>query len=83
FVTDSLRVYPVTFAASGDEELGSPLSDTAYTVTSQTAAGKNGFKLQFLKDVSSAYKIVYKTKASSPVLNNGPITNTVTSGSGG
>ncbi|MDR6885162.1 LPXTG-motif cell wall-anchored protein [Bacillus sp. 3255] len=81
-VAGSMQVYPVTLSASGSEVLGSPLSDAEYTVTPQTAAGKKGFKLQFLHDISQAYKIVYKTKSSNPVLDNGSVTNTVTSGGG-
>ncbi|WP_238655052.1 SpaA isopeptide-forming pilin-related protein [Paenibacillus piscarius] len=44
---------PVAEGAGGDYTLSSPLTD-------QT--GKTGFKLQFNKDINSAYKIVYKTK---------------------
>lgn len=81
-VAGSMQVYPVTLSGSGDEVLGSPLSDAKYTVTPQTATDKKGFKLQFLDDITQAYKIVYKTKATEPVLNNGTVTNTVTSGGG-
>lgn len=80
-VAGSLHIYPVTFNSSGNETLGSELPSGEYTVTTETAAGKKGFKIQFKNDISSAYKITYQTKASNPVPENAIITNTVTSGS--
>lgn len=82
-VAGSLHIYPVTFNSSGNETLGSELTSGEYTVTTEAAAGKKGFKLQFNHNISSAYKITYQTKASNPVMNNAIITNSVTSGSGG
>lgn len=82
-VPSSMQVFPVTLSASGTETLGSELPAAAYTITPQTAAGKKGFKLHFTNDISQAHKILYKTKASSPVLIDGSVTNTVTSGNGG
>ncbi|KQX57752.1 hypothetical protein ASD40_32345 [Paenibacillus sp. Root444D2] len=81
-VAGSLHIYPVTFNPSGNETLGSELPSGEYTITTEAAAGKKGFKLQFNHNISSAYKINYQTKASSPVLKNMIITNSVTSGSG-
>ncbi|NOU87550.1 LPXTG cell wall anchor domain-containing protein [Paenibacillus sp. LMG 31460] len=80
-VAGSLHVYPVTFNSSGNETLGIELPSGEYTVTTEVAAGKKGFKLQFNHNISSAYKITYQTKASNPVMNIAIITNTVTSGS--
>ncbi|WP_161407608.1 LPXTG cell wall anchor domain-containing protein [Paenibacillus silvestris] len=81
-VSDSMHVYPVTFNSSGDETLGVELPATEYTLTTLSQPSKNGFKLEFNHDITSAYKIIYKTKASSPVINNATISNQVTSGSG-
>ncbi|MBA2940985.1 collagen binding domain-containing protein [Paenibacillus sp. CGMCC 1.16610] len=81
-IAESFQIFPVTFNGVGGEVLGSLVPSTEYTLTPQTAEGKKGFKLQFLHDISTAYKVIYKTKASKPVLDNSSVTNTVTSGGG-
>ncbi|MGF9913639.1 SpaA isopeptide-forming pilin-related protein [Paenibacillus ehimensis] len=81
-VAGSLHVYPVTIDSNGSEKLGAELPAASYKVTPETATGSSGFKLQFLQDISSAYKIKYQTKAKQRVIDGAKITNKVTSGSG-
>ncbi|MFC0212739.1 collagen binding domain-containing protein [Paenibacillus chartarius] len=81
-VNGSLKVYPVTLDQNGNETLGSELQASDYTVVPETATGKTGFKLQFAQDITSAYKVEYRTQSVSRVLDNARITNDVTSGSG-
>ncbi|WP_127460517.1 collagen binding domain-containing protein [Paenibacillus elgii] len=81
-VAGSLHVYQVTIDSKGSEILGAELPAASYKVTPETAAKSNGFKLQFLQDISSAYKIKYQTKANNRVFDGTKITNKVTSGSG-
>ncbi|MCP3774157.1 SpaA isopeptide-forming pilin-related protein, partial [Paenibacillus sp. MZ04-78.2] len=81
-VADSLQVHQVTIDANGGDTLGAELPAASYKVTPEAAAGRNGFKLQFLQDISSAYKIKYQTKAKQRVIDWAKITNKVTSGSG-
>ncbi|GMX61735.1 hypothetical protein Elgi_15390 [Paenibacillus elgii] len=81
-VAGSLHVYQVTIDSKGSEILGAELPAASYKVTPETATKSNGFKLQFLQDISSAYKIKYQTKANHRVIDWAKITNKVTSGSG-
>ncbi|MBP1967232.1 LPXTG cell wall anchor domain-containing protein [Paenibacillus aceris] len=81
-VPGSLKVFPVTFNSAGGEVLGSELPASEYTLTPLEAQAKKGFKLLFNNDISSAYTIIYQTKANTPVIDNATITNQVTSGSG-
>lgn len=81
-VPGSIRVYPVTLNQAGAETLGAELPASQYTVDPATASSKNGFKLQFAGPVSSAYKISYQTQAVGRVVDNGSVTNEVTSGGG-
>ncbi|GFZ99581.1 hypothetical protein GCM10008018_52270 [Paenibacillus marchantiophytorum] len=81
-VSGSMHIYPVTLNPTGGETLGNELPSASYTVTPEAAAGKKGFKLQFNSSISSAYKIVYTTKAINRVFDNVTITNRVISGSG-
>jgi LPXTG-motif cell wall-anchored protein len=77
-IEGSLAVYPVTFDASGTASKGPALvADTDYTVAAAAGANQKGFKLQFKKDISSAYRIEYQTKSADRVLSNTTITNTV------
>ncbi|CAG7648553.1 collagen binding domain-containing protein [Paenibacillus allorhizosphaerae] len=79
-VPGSLAVYPMALDSSGKETAGSPLTaGVDYNWLPAAGAGKKGFTLSFTRDVTSAYKIVYKTKATDRVYENGKITNTVTS----
>lgn len=81
-VPGSLKVFPVTFNSAGGEVLGSEVPNSEYTLTPLEVQAKNGFKLQFNNDISSAYTIIYQTRANTPVIDNETITNQVTSGSG-
>ena len=83
-IPSSIKVYPVTLDNSGAESLGSALPVSDYTVTAVPAPplGKTGFKLQFNNAISTAYKLVYQTKAISRVEGPATISNTVTSGLG-
>ncbi|MFE4569648.1 collagen binding domain-containing protein [Paenibacillus chitinolyticus] len=81
-VANSVKVYPVTLDNAGNESVGSEISAGDYTVTSASAAGKNGFKLQFNQPVTGAYKITYQTKTADRVIADGTVNNKVTSGSG-
>ncbi|WP_410514754.1 collagen binding domain-containing protein [Paenibacillus sp. BR2-3] len=77
-VEGSLAVYPVTLAASGAPTKGAALAaGTDYTVEAAAGVNQKGFKLHFKKDISSAYRIEYQTKAVDRVLSNATITNTV------
>ncbi|OZI12636.1 hypothetical protein CEW92_05640 [Bacillaceae bacterium SAS-127] len=84
FFTDShklngeIKVYKVTLDANGKE--ASPELVSNYTKTDPTdmEAGKNGFKLQFNEDISSAYKIVYQTVTTKQVFDSETIINKVT-----
>ncbi|MGO4270789.1 collagen binding domain-containing protein, partial [Paenibacillus sp. TAF58] len=83
-VPSSIKVYPVTLDNNGAETLGSALPVSDYTVTAHPAppSGKTGFKLQFNNAISTAYKLVYQTKAINRVEGPATISNTVTSGLG-
>ncbi|MEY9094233.1 collagen binding domain-containing protein [Paenibacillus sp. RC84] len=81
-VANSVKVYPVTLDNAGNETVGGEIPAGDYTVTSASAAGKNGFKLQFNQPVSTAYKVAYQTKTADRVIADGTIANKVTSGSG-
>ncbi|MCE3201995.1 LPXTG cell wall anchor domain-containing protein [Paenibacillus sonchi] len=77
-VPGSVKVYPVTLNSSGTAVKGTALSENVdYTVTEATGQGKKGFKLEFLHDISSAFRIEYKTKSADRVLTDTTITNTV------
>lgn len=75
----SLKVYPVTLDSSGAATKGIALTENVdYTISGAEDAGKNGFRLQFTNDISSSYRIEYKTKASERVFSDTTITNSVT-----
>lgn len=77
-VPGSVKIYPVTLNASGTAIKGTPLVENVdYTVTDVTHDDKKGFKLEFLNDISSAFRIEYKTKSADRVLTDTTITNTV------
>ncbi len=78
-VKDSFEVREITLNENG-KEVGKGEVVTNYTVIPRQQNGKNGFHLQFNEDISSAYKIVYKTKASERVFDGEEIINTVNSG---
>ncbi|WP_203363591.1 SpaA isopeptide-forming pilin-related protein [Bacillus sp. REN10] len=73
----TFEVYKVTLDANGEEASSELVSN--YTKTDQTADGKNGFKLQFNQDISSAYKIVYQTVTTKQVFDGETVINTVKS----
>ncbi|AKG37753.1 hypothetical protein VK70_13515 [Paenibacillus durus ATCC 35681] len=80
-VADSVKVYNVSVDSDGKATVGSQLAEgTDYTVTPASAAGKTGFKLQFLRDVNTPYFIEYKTKNKGRLFDSKRIYNTVTSG---
>ncbi|OKP71820.1 hypothetical protein A3842_23255 [Paenibacillus sp. P3E] len=77
-VSDSLVVYPVTLNSAGTAIKGTPLlPNVDYKVTGLIDVEKNGFKLEFLNGISSAYRIEYKTKSLSRILKDTTITNNV------
>ncbi|WP_274648560.1 LPXTG cell wall anchor domain-containing protein [Paenibacillus humicola] len=80
-VPGSVHVFPVTLDSSGKEILGHEATGQ-FTVTPVTATGKNGFKVQFNSGITSAYQIVYRTKAVDRVINDTTVRNDVTVGSG-
>lgn len=77
---NSFTVQKVTIDQNGEEIATDDIPTTDYTVTPTSAEGKNGFELQFEKDINSAYKIVYKTKATNRVYDKETIVNEVTTG---
>ncbi len=78
-VGSSLKVYPVTLDSSGAATKGIALTENVdYTVSDAVDAGKKGFRLQFANDISSSYRIEYKTKATERVFSDTTITNSVT-----
>ncbi|WP_379129040.1 collagen binding domain-containing protein [Paenibacillus sp. sgz500958] len=79
-INGSLVVYPVTIDSSGTATKQTALDPSAYTVTTETAANKKGFKLQFNNAITSPYLIEYKTTAIERVTHDTIITNTVTDG---
>lgn len=79
-VGNSLHVYKVTFNSNGVATLAGEVPADRYTVSLQTGEGSTGFKLQFLEDISSAYKIIYSTKATGPIYEDGVLTNKVSTG---
>lgn len=75
----SLKVYPVTLDSSGAATKGIALTENVdYTVSDAVDAGKKGFRLQFANEISSSYRIEYKTKATERVFSDTTITNSVT-----
>jgi uncharacterized surface anchored protein len=77
-VADSLKVYAVQLDSAGAPTLGNLLTrDLDYTVVAASDVSKTGFSLQFKQDVSSPYRIEYKTKAVKRVFADTTITNTV------
>jgi LPXTG-motif cell wall-anchored protein len=78
-VADSLKVYKVQLDSTGAPTLGNLLKkDLDYTVVAASDVSKTGFSLQFNQDVSSPFRIEYKTKAVNRVFADTTITNTVT-----
>ncbi|ANE45785.1 hypothetical protein SY83_05145 [Paenibacillus swuensis] len=76
-VPNSLQVYPITFNSGGFEVKGTVLASSEYTVTPTTAAGQTGFHVQFHQDVTSAFKIEYKTAAVQRVTGTTMVINSV------
>ncbi|WP_379162187.1 collagen binding domain-containing protein [Paenibacillus sp. sgz5001063] len=77
-ITDSLVVYPVTLDSTGTAIKGTALlQNVDYTVTGLIGVEKNGFKLEFLNGISSAYRIEYKTQSLGRVMKDTTISNTV------
>lgn len=78
-VADSLKVYTVQLDSAGAATIGNLLTkDLDYTVVTASDVNKIGYTLQFKHDVSSPYRIEYKTKAVKRVFEDTTITNTVT-----
>ncbi|MNO60449.1 Collagen binding domain protein [compost metagenome] len=78
-IADSLKVYTVQLDSAGAPTLGNLLTkDLDYTVVAASDVNKTGFSLQFKQDVSSPYRIEYKTKAAKRVFADTTITNSVT-----
>ncbi|WP_313641612.1 collagen binding domain-containing protein [Paenibacillus sp.] len=76
-VADSLKVYTVQLDSAGTATIGNLMTkDIDYTVVAASDVNKTGFILQFKHDVSSPYRIEYKTKAVKRVFED--TTNTVT-----
>ncbi|SIS64905.1 SpaA isopeptide-forming pilin-related protein [Salimicrobium flavidum] len=76
FVNDSLNVEQMVIDENGNAT--SQAAAENYSVTNDAA--NSSFDLQFNEDISDAYKITYKTKASERVFGSETITNTVKSG---
>jgi len=76
---NSFTVKKVNIDSNGREGNIQDVDSSEYTLNKLTEEKQNGFKLKFNEDIQSAYKIVYKTKASSRVFENTKITNTVLS----
>lgn len=75
----SLKVYPVSLNSAAAATKGPALTENVdYTVTPVITAGKKGFKLQFLNDVTAPHRIEYKIKAATRVFKDTNIINTVT-----
>ncbi|WP_100403553.1 SpaA isopeptide-forming pilin-related protein [Bacillus sp. FJAT-42315] len=72
------EVYKVTLDANGKEASSELVSNYTKTDHTDMEAGKNGFKLQFNEDISSAYKIVYQTVTTKQVFDSETIINKVT-----
>ncbi|MDP4097637.1 SpaA isopeptide-forming pilin-related protein [Paenibacillus sp. P96] len=69
-VVGSLKVYK---ALTGEE-----VNSSLYKITPVSGVdGKNGFDLQFLTDINTAYNIKYETKIKGRVYQNTPVTNSV------
>lgn len=78
-VSDSIKVYTVQLDSAGTATLGNLLTkDLDYTVVAASEVSKSGFTLQFKQDITSPYRIEYKTKAVKRVFEDTTITNTVT-----
>ncbi|WP_166554448.1 MULTISPECIES: SpaA isopeptide-forming pilin-related protein [Clostridia] len=78
-IEDSFVVKKITLDENG-HEVGEGEVVTNYTIDPKQQGDQNGFHLQFTEDISSAYKIVYKTKASERVFDEQEITNKVDAG---
>ncbi|MBW4082898.1 collagen binding domain-containing protein [Paenibacillus sp. S150] len=80
-VPGSVKVYPVTLDSAGTAIKGAALAENVdYTATAVTTDGTKGFKLEFASEISSAFRIEYKTKSPDRVFSDTTITNTVTDG---
>ncbi|MGV2622827.1 UNVERIFIED_CONTAM: SpaA isopeptide-forming pilin-related protein, partial [Halobacillus marinus] len=77
---DSFEVVKVTIDAGGNESNTEAIDPSTYTITETSEDGKKGFNFQFNDEITSAYKIVYKTKASERVYDSEQVNNTVRSG---
>lgn len=76
-IADSFEVKEISINPdTGAESSSKDFSD--YTVH-ETA---DGYTLQFNEDIEKAYKIIYKTKATDRVIENGTVSNKITDGSG-
>ncbi|WP_179104318.1 SpaA isopeptide-forming pilin-related protein [Virgibacillus proomii] len=80
-IENSFVVSKITIHENGGETSAEEIvKGTDYTVTPKQQGDQTGFHLQFTEDISSAYKILYKTKASERVFDQETITNTVNTG---
>ncbi|MGE8203756.1 SpaA isopeptide-forming pilin-related protein [Heyndrickxia sp. NPDC080065] len=78
------KVYKITLDDYGNEKESETKlldKDKDYKITPTSTKDQNGFELQFKQDISSAYKIVYKTVTTDKVFDDGSISNTVKSSS--
>nr|WP_249316973.1 SpaA isopeptide-forming pilin-related protein [Bacillus sp. FJAT-50079] len=64
-IADSFVVHEMSIDKDGNATEKAEFNN--FGVTSKSEGGKNGFDFQFKQDISAAYKIVYKTKASDRV----------------
>ncbi|MBM7713839.1 putative surface anchored protein [Bacillus thermophilus] len=79
-ISDSFEVYKVTIGEDGNEAGTEKVE--SFSVTPTSTKNQNGFELTFKEDIDSAYKIIYKTKATDRVFDWENITNKVVTGEG-
>ncbi|MEI5906807.1 SpaA isopeptide-forming pilin-related protein [Bacillus spongiae] len=80
FIQGSIEVYTVSIDEHGGEESLQPFSD--YTIVETNGNNKKGFDFQFNQNIDSAYKIIYKTRATDRVFEDERIINEVTTENG-
>lgn len=75
-------IYPITFGSNGEEIKGNaPLVEgTDYRLVKNPNG--NGFMIEFLHDIASAYKIEYRTKVEGTITDPTEVTNKVEVGTG-
>lgn len=80
-VDGSVKIYPITFDAQGNETKGAPLVEGKDYELVPNPDG-HGFQVKFLHDIDGAVKVEYQTKVNGIVTDPTQVNNSVSTGTG-